>query len=79
MGQYFGVHFAYRYDKIPLGIVRLERDLGIEESMWIKATAIENVDLGNIYGTAFKLTQNALVAFEFAEGLLPTAGIDITP
>ncbi|KAH7108606.1 hypothetical protein B0J13DRAFT_490265 [Dactylonectria estremocensis] len=79
MGQYFGVHSAHRHDKIPIGTVRLERDLGIEESTWTKATAIENVDLGNIHATAFKLTQNALVAFEFAEGPSPTAGINITP
>jgi len=48
MGQYFGVHSAHRHDKIPLGTVRLERELGIEESTWTKATEIENVDLDNI-------------------------------
>ncbi|KAK6860967.1 hypothetical protein PG995_004603 [Apiospora arundinis] len=79
MGQYFGVHSAHRHDKIPLGTVRLERELGIEESTWTKATAIENVDLDNIHATAFKLTQNGFVAFEFAEGLSPTAGIKIPP
>ncbi|KAK7394033.1 hypothetical protein QQX98_013182 [Neonectria punicea] len=79
MGQYFGVHSAHRHDKIPFGTVRLKRDLGIEESTWTNATAIENVNLDNIHATAFKLTQNTLVAFEFAEGPSPTSGITITP
>ena len=79
MGQYFGIHSAHRHDKIPLGTVRLERDLGIGESTWTKATAIEDVDLNNIHATAFKLAHNALVAFEFAEGPSPTAGTHIPP
>jgi hypothetical protein len=75
MGSHFGVHSAHRHDHIPVGTVRLEKDMIIDGFSWTRATAIEKLDPAGIHGTAFKLVQNTLVPYEFADGPSPAAGI----
>ena len=75
MGDHIGIHAAHRHDVIPAGTVRFEADMGIDGFTWTKPTAIETPDASKMHATFFKVGQDGLVPFEFAEGPSP---VDVT-
>lgn len=79
MGDLFGVHSLYRHDAVPGTTIRLEAAApGIDGMNWTRATPID-VELlaqDKIHATFFKVEDNTLVPFEFAEGPSPLKGTE---
>ena len=78
MSDNFRIHSLHRHTKLPANTIRLETDAGKTGYTWANAMSIDCVDLCRVHPTFFKVHEGSWVAFEFAEGPLPTAPKAIT-
>lgn len=68
MGKSFRPHLAHRHDLLDSGTIRFETKIQGTPYTLTKPINTDRVDFSNIHPACFKVIENSLVAFEFAEG-----------
>ncbi|KAK4205967.1 hypothetical protein QBC37DRAFT_237261, partial [Rhypophila decipiens] len=67
----FGVHLAHAHFALPENTVLLGANHEMPRCRWAKATAFQAIDLGNVHGHIFVLTDRGFRPYEYQTGPTP--------